>query len=82
MEAGLKHARLPIDEYIQLKSRKVLTVNNIVEIITQYVDLKDWKAAFVNSIPSRKVDGSVVSDESLTVVNSTVNGVEHAIIAV
>lgn len=56
LEMGVRHARLPINEYMVLKSRSVLTVNNVVEIMQKFADCNDWKQAFVTSIPSRKVD--------------------------
>ncbi|KAJ1497232.1 tRNA methyltransferase 10, partial [Coelomomyces lativittatus] len=56
---GLKHAKLPISEYISMQSRKVLTVNHCVEILLKYLDTSDWKEAFLACIPKRKVENNV-----------------------
>ena len=55
IEQGFGHAQLPIGEYIKLNSRKVLTVNQVYEIIVQYTETSDWKEAFYNVIPPRKI---------------------------
>eukprot|EP01026_Neomeris_dumetosa_P016856 TRINITY_DN16439_c0_g1_i1.p1 TRINITY_DN16439_c0_g1~~TRINITY_DN16439_c0_g1_i1.p1 ORF type:complete len:308 (-),score=61.19 TRINITY_DN16439_c0_g1_i1:559-1482(-) len=52
---GIRTAKLPLDGYIQFSGSKVLTVNQVVEIIARFNDDGDWKAAFDQSIPQRKV---------------------------
>jgi tRNA (guanine9-N1)-methyltransferase len=52
---GIQHAHLPISEYIQMASRRVLTVNQVIEIMLKYVEYKDWKRAFLECIPQRKI---------------------------
>lgn len=51
----IRTARLPIGAYIaNLPTRKVLTVNQVFQILTEYIDKQDWKEAFETVIPSRK----------------------------
>ncbi|KAJ3069957.1 tRNA (guanine(9)-N(1))-methyltransferase [Podochytrium sp. JEL0797] len=53
--AGLKTAQLPIGEYIKMASRKVLTVNQVLEIMVKFLETKEWKEAFLHVIPQRKI---------------------------
>ncbi|KIO12465.1 hypothetical protein M404DRAFT_12710 [Pisolithus tinctorius Marx 270] len=63
----IRHARLPIGRYIALATRKVLTVNQVVEILLKWVETRDWEEAFWAVIPKRKFQGverggDIVSD--------------------
>ncbi|KAI7823967.1 guanine-1-methyltransferase-domain-containing protein [Kickxella alabastrina] len=51
---GIGHAQLPIGKYIKLSTRKVMTVNQIFEMIVRFVDHGSWKTAFQDVIPLRK----------------------------
>ncbi|KAF2068899.1 hypothetical protein CYY_009777 [Polysphondylium violaceum] len=53
-EQGIDHAQLPISEYIQLASRKILAVNHVFEILSKFTECNDWKEAFEKVIPLRK----------------------------
>ncbi|KAJ1762838.1 tRNA (guanine(9)-N(1))-methyltransferase, partial [Coemansia sp. RSA 1591] len=53
-QMGVAHARLPIGQYVQMASRKVITVNQIFEILVKFVEAGDWKQAFLEVIPQRK----------------------------
>jgi len=51
---GIATARLPIGEYLELSSSKVMCTNHVVEIMVKYMEMRDWKAAFEYVIPPRK----------------------------
>jgi len=54
-EAGISHARLPIDKYISMKTRKVLSIDHVFQIIGSVVSQKmKWSDAFLNILPDRK----------------------------
>lgn len=61
-EQGIKTAKLPIGEYLDMQSRKVLTTNHVVEIMIRYLECGDWGEAFVKVIPKRK--GGKLRDKS------------------
>jgi len=54
-ELGIYTARLPIDEFLNMKTRKVLTVNHVFEILAAVTEGKKWKEAFISVIPERKM---------------------------
>ena len=51
---GIQTARLPIGEYVQLASSKVMCTNHVVEILIKWCEVKDWEQAFTSVIPIRK----------------------------
>ena len=52
---GLAHAQLPLGEFLpQMGTRRVLTVNHVVEIIVKWIEMRDWEKAFLAVMPQRK----------------------------
>ncbi|EKV19237.1 tRNA (guanine-N1-)-methyltransferase [Penicillium digitatum] len=54
VEKGIKTAKLPIGQYIQMAHRPVLATNHVIEIMLQWLELRDWGKAFMKVIPTRK----------------------------
>ena len=53
-EAGIKTAKLPIGEFMQMQSRYVLTTNHVVEILLKWLEGEGWGVAFEKVMPKRK----------------------------
>ncbi|THC96509.1 hypothetical protein EYZ11_004008 [Aspergillus tanneri] len=62
VEKGIKTAKLPIGDYIQMTSRQVLATNHVVEIMLRWLELGDWGEAFMQVIPQRK--GGTLKDSN------------------
>lgn len=53
-EAGVRTARLPIDEHLQCSQRRVLAVNHVVEILVLRASGLSWPAALAKVMPERR----------------------------
>ncbi|KAF2214417.1 hypothetical protein CERZMDRAFT_110729 [Cercospora zeae-maydis SCOH1-5] len=53
-KAGVKTARLPIGQYMDMSSRKVLATNHVNEILVKWLECGDWAEAFFQVMPKRK----------------------------
>lgn len=60
MERGMKTAKLPIGDYMQMTSRFVLATNHVAEIMLRWLELGDWGKAILDVVPRRK--GGVLKD--------------------
>ena len=63
-DAGVKTAKLPIGDYMQMNSRFVLATNHVSEIIVRWLECGDWGKAFERVIPKRK--GGVLKNKEDT----------------
>ncbi|XP_014236932.1 tRNA methyltransferase 10 homolog A [Trichogramma pretiosum] len=70
VENGVKHGRLPLDHYLQMKARKVLTIDHVFEIILRVTEGKSWQEAFLQVLPERK-NAKPVLENSQTVDSGT-----------
>ncbi|GJN82581.1 tRNA (guanine-N(1)-)-methyltransferase [Purpureocillium lilacinum] len=61
-EKGIRTARLPIGEFMVLKSRQILATNHVVEIMLKWLECEDWGEAFMAVIPKRK-GGKLIGEE-------------------
>ncbi|KAG1357791.1 hypothetical protein G6F62_001295 [Rhizopus arrhizus] len=52
---GIKTAKLPIEDYLNMSTRKVLTVNQVCEILLKWLEVRDWEKAFLSALPGRKL---------------------------
>jgi len=54
LDRGMKTAKLPIGDYMQMTSRFVLATNHVAEIMLRWLELGDWGKAFLQVVPKRK----------------------------
>ena len=53
---GIPTKKLPIDKYIKLNGRQVLTTAHVVQLMLSYMDTKDWAKSMESVLPQRKID--------------------------
>ncbi|KAI9506526.1 guanine-1-methyltransferase-domain-containing protein [Coemansia spiralis] len=51
---GISHGQLPIGKYVRMSTRKIMTVNQIFEMLIKFLEVSDWEQAFLEAIPQRK----------------------------
>ena len=61
---NIKTARLPVPEYIDLKTSPVLTIYHVFEILLKYKDCKNWKDALESYVPKRNLKTDCENNES------------------
>jgi hypothetical protein len=45
--------RLPINKFMTEGIKKVLNIDTVVEIMANFVESRDWRKAFLKSLPKR-----------------------------
>lgn len=54
-EQGIRHGRLPINQYMEMKTRQVLSIDQVFAIISKVASCNlSWKEAFMKVLPQRK----------------------------
>jgi len=62
LENKIAHAKLPIGKFLTMKTRQVLTIDQVFEIMLHVAsEGKSWKEAFLSTMPARK--GASVKDD-------------------
>ncbi|XP_049546579.1 tRNA methyltransferase 10 homolog A [Anopheles darlingi] len=61
-ELGVRHARLPLAEHLVIKTRTILTINQVFEIMLHIHAGRDWQSTLLEVLPQRK---GAVPKESL-----------------
>jgi tRNA (guanine9-N1)-methyltransferase len=51
---GIRHAKLPLQQHCQLSGSAVLTVNQVVDLLLAWLDVRDWRIACNRAVPPRK----------------------------
>ena len=63
-ESGVRAAQLPIGRFLShLPTRKVLTVNQVFEILVKWVETRDWELSLYAVIPKRKFQDGASREE-------------------
>lgn len=54
VQRNVRTAKLPIGDYLEMSSRKVLATNHVNEIMVHWLECGDWGEAFMKVMPKRK----------------------------
>ncbi|TGZ32299.1 tRNA methyltransferase 10 homolog A [Temnothorax longispinosus] len=64
VEAGVRHGRLPLDKFLQMEARKVLTIDHVFEILLKISEGDTWQEVFLKVLPERKNARPIVPIQS------------------
>ena len=70
-EKGVAHAQLPISQFVSLSGRRILSINQVFEILLHFTESRSWQDAFVKAIPSRKGVQVIPSEQSQSQIERT-----------
>ncbi|XP_014358404.2 tRNA methyltransferase 10 homolog A isoform X1 [Papilio machaon] len=54
VEQGIRHCQLPLNKYVNMKTRKVLTIDHVFEIVLRVCEGVPWQDAILDVLPHRK----------------------------
>ncbi|XP_026329365.1 tRNA methyltransferase 10 homolog A [Hyposmocoma kahamanoa] len=54
VEQGIRHAQLPLQKYVNMKTRKVLTIDHVFEIVLRVCEGLSWQETLMKVLPTRK----------------------------
>nr|CAD7256377.1 unnamed protein product [Timema shepardi]CAD7568413.1 unnamed protein product [Timema californicum] len=87
-DKGIAHAQLPIREYLEMRTTKVLSIVHVFEILLAVTEGSPWKEALLNVLPSRKgatekyessaSDSETEGAENIFEVEGTIETVTHS----
>ncbi|XP_063359516.1 tRNA methyltransferase 10 homolog A [Cydia amplana] len=63
-EQGIRHGQLPLDIYVNMKTRKVLTIDHVFEIVVKISEGTPWQDTLLKVLPLRK--GAHICDNSVS----------------
>ncbi|CAG7734231.1 unnamed protein product [Allacma fusca] len=63
-EKGITHARLPLKEWVDMRTRGVLSINQVFSILANVSLGVSWQTAILNAIPARKNAQARQDDDS------------------
>lgn len=62
-----------LGKFMHMKTRQVLTVNQVFEIISNFSECNDWEKSFVSVLPKRKGAEVICPKTSLLEMDNSVN---------
>lgn len=72
-QQGIRTAKLPIRENLQMAATHVLTVNHVFEIMQRFKEYNCWKEAIAKVLPQRKQAKPIENEGESNEVNSSVD---------
>ncbi|XP_045445952.1 tRNA methyltransferase 10 homolog A [Melitaea cinxia] len=74
VEQGIRHGQLPLDKYVNMKTRKVLTIDHVFEIVLRVCEGVSWQDALIKVLPVRK--GAHVCDAANNISSILDNSID------